>query len=61
MASKKPLLPFFLPSRFTPACEGSQARDQLGAAAAGLHHSHKNTRSEPRLLFIPQLPAMLES
>ena len=25
---------------------GSQARGQIGAAAAGLHHSHSNTRSK---------------
>ena len=30
----------------TPAAYGSfQARDQIGAAAAGLHHSLNNTRS----------------
>ena len=28
---------------------GSQARGQNGAAAAGLHHSRINARSEPRL------------
>ena len=28
---------------------GSQARGQIGAVAAGLHHSHGNARSEPRL------------
>ena len=28
---------------------GSQARCPIGAAAAGLHHSHSNARSEPRL------------
>ena len=26
---------------------GSQARGQIGAAAAGLHHSHSNIRSKP--------------
>jgi len=32
----------------TPAAYGSfQARDQIGAAAAGLHHSLNNTRSYP--------------
>ena len=28
---------------------GSQARGQIGAAAASLHHSHSNTRSKPHL------------
>ena len=28
---------------------GSQARDLIRATAAGPHHSHSNTRSEPRL------------
>ena len=28
---------------------GSQARGQIGAAAAGPHHSHSNSGSEPRL------------
>ena len=28
---------------------GSQARGQVGAAAAGLHHSHSNAGSELRL------------
>ena len=28
---------------------GSQARGLIGAVAAGLHHSHSNTRSEPHL------------
>ena len=27
----------------------SQARDQIGSAAASLHHSHTNTRSKPYL------------
>ena len=27
----------------------SQARGQIGATAAGLHHSHSNARSEPHL------------
>ena len=37
---------------------GSQARDQIRAIVAGLHHSHSNTRSEPRLRPTPQLTAM---
>ena len=39
-----------------PAAEGSfQASDQIRAAAAGLHHSHSNTRLEPHLSPMPQL------
>ena len=37
---------------------GSQARGRFGAAAAGLHHSHSNTGSEPCLRPTPQLMAM---
>ena len=33
-----------------PAAYGSSwTRSRIGAAAAGLHHSHNNTRSEPPL------------
>ena len=39
---------------------GSQARDQIGAIAAGLRHRHSNARSEPRLQPTPQLMAMLD-
>ena len=40
----------------TPAAYGSsQARDQIGAAATGLHQSHSNTGSEPCLRPTPQL------
>ena len=47
--------------RATPvACESSQARGQIGAAAAGLHQSHSNTGSELCLQPIPQLRAMLD-
>ena len=31
------------------AYKGSQARGQIGAIDAGLHHSHGNTESEPHL------------
>ena len=31
------------------ACGGSQARGIIGAVAAGLHHSHSNSGSEPHL------------
>ena len=46
---------FFLPFFFwlfraAPSTHGSsQARGQIGAIAAGLHHSHSNARSEARL------------
>ena len=36
---------------------GSQARDRMGAVAAGLHHSHSNAGSELRLQPTPQLTA----
>ena len=45
-------------SRAAPAAYGgSQARGQIGAVAASIHHSHSNARSEPRLRPTPQLPA----
>ena len=37
---------------------GSQARGLIGAVAAGLHHSHSYSGSEPRLRPTPQLTAM---
>ena len=39
------------------ACGSFQARGLIGAVAAGLHHSHNNARSEPRLRPTPQLTA----
>ena len=36
---------------------GSQARGLIGATAAGLHQSHSNARSEPRLQPTAQLTA----
>jgi len=36
---------------------GSQARGLIGAVATGLHHSHSNSGSEPRLQPTPQLTA----
>ena len=52
------LLFFFLLFSAVPrAYESSQTRGQFGAAAAGLHHSHSNSRSEPTLRPIPQLMA----
>ena len=51
-------LPFFLVFRAAPTSYGSsQARVQMGAIAAGLHHSHSNTRSESSLQLTPQLTA----
>ena len=44
-----------------PAAYGSsQARGQIGAAAASLHHSHGNTRFEPHLQPKLQLVAALD-
>ena len=37
---------------------GSQTRGWIKAAAAGLHHSHSNTRPEPCLRPTPQLTPM---
>ena len=49
----------FVFSKAVPeAYGGSQARGLTGATAAGLHHSHSNARSEPRLQPTPQLMAM---
>ena len=36
-----------------------QARGLIGAAAAGLHHSHSNTGSKPHLQLTLQLSEML--
>ena len=42
--------------RAAPVAYGvSQARDLIGAVAAGLHHSHSNLGSEPCLRPTPQL------
>ena len=43
------LLLFFFFRSALAAYGGSQARGLIGAIAAGLHHSHSNARSEPRL------------
>ena len=49
---------FYVFSMASPAAYGdSQARGLIRATAAGLHHSHSNVRSEPRLRPIPQLTA----
>ena len=51
----------FVFSRAAPtAYGGSQARGPTGAVAAGLHHSHSNVGSEPRLRPTPQLMATLD-
>ena len=42
------------------ACGGSQARGQIRAAVAGLHHSHSNAGSKPHLWPIPQFKATLD-
>ena len=39
---------------------GSQARGQMGAVFAGLHHGHSNTGSEQHLQPTSQLTAMLD-
>ena len=39
---------------------GSQARGPIGAAAAGLHHSPSNARSELHLRPTPQLTATVD-
>ena len=45
--------------RAAPVAYGSsQARGQIGAIAASLHHSHSNARSKPHLQPTPQLRAM---
>ena len=47
--------------RATPiAYRRSQARGQIGAAAACLYHSHSNSESEPHLRPMPQLTATLD-
>ena len=47
--------------RATPtAYGGSQARGLIIAVAAGLHHSHTNSGSEPHLRPTPQLTATMD-
>ena len=48
-------LTFFLFRAASAAYGSSQARGQIGAAAAGLHHSHSNAESESHLRSTPQL------
>ena len=40
---------YFLCGAAVAAFGGSQARGQIGATAAGLHHSHSNVSSKPCL------------
>ena len=48
-------------SRAAPAAYGGfQARGLIGAVAAGLHHSHGNSGSEPRPRHTPQFTAPLD-
>ena len=49
---------FFFSRAALTAYGGSQARGLIGAVAAGLHHSHSNSGSEPLLRPTPQLMAM---
>ena len=51
----------FFVLRATPSAYGSsQTSGQIGAAAAGLHHSHSTARSEPHLPPTLQSVAMLD-
>ena len=53
--------PFLCLFRATPATyKGSQARGQIGVAAADLHHSHSNAGSELPLQPTPQLGVTLD-
>ena len=50
---------FFVFFRAAPmAYGGSQAKDLIRALAAGLHHRHSDTGSEPHLRPTPQLTTM---
>ena len=55
------ILFFFFFRATSAAYGGSQASSWIGAVAAGIHHSHSNSRSEPSLWPTPQLMAMLDS
>ena len=58
-AASQTSIDFFLLIRAVPRVYGgSQARGRIGAASAGLHHSHSNVGSELCLRPIPQLMAM---
>ena len=47
----------FFSSVARTAYGGSQARGRIGTVAPGLHHSHSNEGSEPRLQPTPQCTA----
>ena len=51
---------FFLFRASSAAYGSSQARSQIGATAAGLHHNHCNIRFKPQLQSALQLEAMLD-
>ena len=56
-----PPLFFLLLFKASPVThEGSQARGQIGAVAAGLHRSHRNVGYELHLRPTPQLTATLD-
>ena len=56
-----PIFFIFLFFRAAPSVYGgSQAKGQIGAAAAGLCHSHSNARSQAHLQATPQLTATLD-
>ena len=58
LALQKKKFFFFLLFRATLAAYGgSQSRNLIGAIAAGLHHSHSNSGSEPCLWPSPQITA----
>lgn len=52
---------FWLLRAALAAYGGSQARDIIGATAAGLHYNHSNARSEPCLQPILQLTTTPDS
>ena len=56
----RPIFFLFLGGAAPAACGSSQARGQIGAAAACLHRSHNEGRSKLHLRPTPQLMAMPE-
>ena len=51
------LIFFFFFMAAPKAYGGSQAKDRIGAVAAGLHHSHSNARSKLCMQLTSQLMA----
>ena len=49
---------FFFFTATPSASGGSQARDWIGVATSGLHHSYSNARSKPHMRTLPQLATM---